>query len=66
MKKHKRRLFIDQYGNRFYCATIKQLKEQLPGKVSKMYVDRDGQSFHIGYVIGHHWLTEYAPVERKD
>ncbi len=59
------RLFIDQYGNRFYASTIKELKQNLIGAVSKMYVDRKGESFHIGYVIGQHWLTEYAAVERK-
>jgi hypothetical protein len=59
------RLFIDQWGHRFYVDTIKELREQVRGRCSKMYIDRkDGTAAHIGYVIGQHWLTEYARVER--
>jgi hypothetical protein len=60
-----RRLFVDQYGNRFYARTRKELKAQIPGRVSIMYIDKmDGRVVRCGYVIGQHWLTEYAPVER--
>jgi len=57
---------IDQYGNRFrfgkYCR--RDLADQIPGKVSKMYRDKkDGTVVQTGYVIGQHWLTIYAPVE---
>ena len=57
-------LYIDQWGNKFYASTRKQLKEQIPGRVSKMYVDKkDGYAKHIGYVVGKHWLTAFKRVE---
>lgn len=57
---------IDQYGNRFYFGKHcrKDLSEQIPGKVRKMYRDKKaGPSVQVGYVIGEHWLTVFAPVE---
>lgn len=56
-------LYVDQFGNRFYARTLSDLRAQIPGGISKMYIDRDGGSWHIGYIIGQHWLTKYAPVE---
>jgi len=57
-------LYIDQWGSKFYAATIKELREQIPGRCSKMYIDRkDGSTLHIGYVVGQHWLTMYRRVE---
>ncbi len=62
------RLFIDQHGNRFTVEkAVQELKTKygIPGRVSKMYIDKkDGSTVHTGYVIGEHWLSEYAPVER--
>ena len=59
-------LYLDQWGNKFWARTVKELREQIPGRVSKMYVDKkDGSIAHVGYVIGEHWLTAYAPVEIK-
>jgi hypothetical protein len=59
-------LYIDQYGNKFYAKTRKELKEQIPGRIGKMYIDKEnGQSACIGYVIGQHWLTAYQRVEIK-
>ena len=61
----KRYLFVSQWGDRFYAASRKELKEQVPGKVSIMYRDKkDGSSVRCGYVIGNLWLTQYEPVER--
>ena len=63
-------LFIDQYGEKHYARTVKELREQFGGgKVSKMYVDKingphAGKSVHCGYVIGGHWFTQFLPVER--
>ena len=58
-------LYLDQWGNKFYAPTVKALREQIPGRCSKMYVDRkDGTPLHIGYVIGRHWLTAYKRVEK--
>lgn len=61
-----KRLFVDQYGNRFYSHTVKELRKQIEmggSRVEKMYCDRkDGSVVHTGYIIGNHWLTMYAPV----
>lgn len=66
MSRKPTRLFIDQWGNRYYAQTIKELREQIPGRCGKMYVDsKTLGTLHVGYVIGRHWLTEYRAVERK-
>lgn len=61
------RLYVDQWGNRFYARTVRELRSQIGmggSRVSKMYVDRkDGTVAHTGYVIGPHWLTAYEAVE---
>lgn len=57
-------LYIDQYGNKFTARTLAELREQIPGKVEKMYKDKvDGKTVHCGYIVGQHWLTAYQPVE---
>lgn len=57
-------LYLDQYGNHWFARTVDQLREQIGGRVSKMYVDKtDGSIAHIGYVIGQHWCRAYRPVE---
>jgi hypothetical protein len=59
---------IDQHGNKFYFGKHcrKDLSEQIPGRVSKMYIDtKSGNTSHTGYVIGTHWLTVYAPIREK-
>lgn len=59
-------LWLDQYGNRFRAANLKELREQIPGRASPMYLDKtDGTTVRTGYVIGQHWLTQYAPFETK-
>jgi hypothetical protein len=62
------KLFLDQYGNRFYARTLKELRIQIGGggsRVSTMYVDRpNGDVVCTGYVIGEHWLTAFVPCER--
>ena len=61
-----KRLFIDQYGNKFFASTVKELRSKIGmggSSVLKMYVDRkDGSTVHVGYVIGQHWLSMYTPV----
>lgn len=56
-------LYIDQYGNKFFASTVKELREKVGGgRISKMYLDTaSGEVLHVGYVIGQHWLTAYAP-----
>lgn len=60
------KLYVDQYGTKYYSKTLRGLKEgyYLPGKVSKMYREKDdGGIVHVGYVIGQLWLTAYVPYE---
>lgn len=64
MLRGKLTLFIDQYGTTYFAKTLKELREQIPGRCSKMYVDtKEGITLHVGYVIGDHWLTAYQRVE---
>lgn len=63
--RRKRMLYVDQYGNRFYASTVAELRKQIPGRISTMYVDKpDGPPVRVGYVIGQHWLTRYRVDER--
>jgi len=68
MKSKAKRLFLDQYGNRFFAATVRELRGRIGmggSRVGLMYQDKaDGRTVKTGYVIGKHWLAEYAPVER--
>lgn len=55
---------IDQYGHTYHDLgkhPRKALLERLgSSKAHKMYVDtKDGQTVHVGYVIGGLWLTLY-------
>ena len=66
MAKRISKLYIDQWGNRFWAKSVKELRKQIQGggcRVSKMYCDfKDGTTAHTGYVIGHHWLSCYIPM----
>lgn len=65
-KKPRARMFIDQYGSRFHARSVKDLCEQVGrSRAARMYRDTAQGTMHVGYVIGQHWLTEYAPVMRK-
>jgi hypothetical protein len=56
-------LYLDQYGNKWFARTVRDLREQIGGKVSKMYVDtKDGRTMHIGYVVGRHWCEAFTPI----
>ena len=56
-------LWIDQQGNQFQATSIRQLRKQIPGRVSPMYVDtKSGKTLRVGVVIGKHWLRQFAPV----
>lgn len=63
------KLYLDQYGNKFFARTVKELRSKIEGggsRVSKMYIDKkDGSTVHCGYVIGGHWLTAFVPFEQK-
>lgn len=59
-------LYLDQWGQRFYAKTVKELQEQVGGKVSKMYIDgKDGKTYHTGYVVGQHWMTAFVPMRKE-
>lgn len=63
--KPRTRVFIDQYLHVHRARSVKDLREQLGGRVSKMYRDLpSGDVVHVGYVIGDYWCEEYAPVLR--
>jgi len=53
-------LGIDQYGNHYTIKEHprKELVEQIGIQhVDKMFVDtKEGESKHVGYVIGGHWV----------
>ena len=68
MMNGKQTLFLDQYGGRYWAKSTKELKEQLSGSVSKMYVDKiagehAGKTVHCGYIVGDNWLNAYRHVE---
>jgi len=54
---------IDQYGTTYHGLKHprKELMERLGYRsASRMYVEnKEGKTFHVGYVIGQHWLTVY-------
>ena len=67
MLRGKTTLFIDQYGGKWFANTVKDLQQQIGGKVSKMYVDSASTDdvYHTGYVVGQLWLDAFVPVRVK-
>ena len=59
---------MDQYGNTFRARTAKELRSQIGmggSRITPMYQDKlDGSVAKVGYVIGQHWLSAFAPVEK--
>ena len=56
-------LFLDQYGNHWRATGARDLQRQIGGRRSAMFLDfRDGTTYRVGYVIGQHWCSEFAPV----
>lgn len=57
-------LYIDQWGNKWYVKSVRELHRVLGGKrPSKMYRDTPAGTIHTGYVVGRHWCTAYVPYE---
>lgn len=57
-------LYIDQWGNKWWAKTVRELRQAVGGRLSKMYVDKkDGTPVHVGYVVGRHWCKAYRRVE---
>ena len=64
-----RKLYLDQYGYRYYARTRKELVEQVSPyrspRVAIMYRDkRDGSTVRCGYVISHYWCSAFIPDEQ--
>lgn len=62
------KLYRDQYGHNFFAPSVRALRKQIKNgssTVSKMYIDDGkGETFHVGYVIGGHWLQVYTPMRK--
>jgi hypothetical protein len=58
-------MYKDQYNNIFYASTLKELKEQVKGRTKKMYSTDENNTFHVGYVIGGHWLYAFTPYRKS-
>lgn len=58
-------LYLDQYGNRWFARTVRDLVRQIGGgRVSIMYADKpDGRTVRTGYVIGQYWCSAFQPLE---
>lgn len=68
-KTHFKNLYIDQYGSTYYASSVKELRSKIGmggSKVHKMYQDIATDRYHIGYVIGSHWLRKYEVVATKE
>ena len=60
-------LLIDQYGQPVWARTLAELRQKVPGRVSKQYADKkDGRTVHNGYVVGSRWFTAFQPIELED
>jgi len=63
MKTNVKYIATDDHGNTKMIRSDhprKELEAIYCGKVSKMYVDdNDGNTQHVGYVIGNNWITLY-------
>lgn len=59
------KLYIDQNGERVWARTVRELQQYVHGRVSKMYVDgKDGRTYHVGYVVGQRWFSEFTPTRK--
>ena len=61
---------IDQDGNTHHALRHprKDLLERLNARTAdRMFVNRSGRTYHVGYVIGDRWLTLYEvmPLRRE-
>ena len=66
MNKLLKNAYIDQYGQIFYADTVKELKNKIGRtKAHKMYHNFQGKTYHVGYVIGGHWLYAYVPMMKE-
>jgi hypothetical protein len=60
------RLYIDQWGNKWWAKTVKELCKKVGySKACRMYCDYGDGTAHIGYVVGPHWCSAYIPYKGK-
>lgn len=57
-------LFVDQWGNKIWASTLKELRDKCGVKTSaaKQYSDRKDGTYWTGYVIGDRWFTAFNPA----
>lgn len=60
-----RTLYVDQHGQNYYASSLRELRKQIPGRCSKMYIDYNGKSYHVGYVIGKYWLNAFQAIVKE-
>jgi len=58
-----KRIFIDQYNQVHRAKNVKELQSNLRGRCTRMYRHSQECDYHIGYVVGSLWCTEY--VEKR-
>jgi len=58
-------LYVDQYGNTVLARTVKELQQKVGGTLSKVYEDRCGKTYHVGYRIGDRWFSSWVTKEYK-
>ncbi len=57
-------LYIDQYGNKTWANSARELQRKYGGRLFKVYRDKkDGRSVHVGYGVGKLWFSAFLPFE---
>lgn len=57
--------YTDTYGNHWSTDSCLTFGPYGGGRIAKMYRDTaSGEVLHVGYVIGRHWLSMYAPYTK--
>ncbi len=63
-------LAIDQYGTKHWIPGKHPRKELLAEfdrkHANKMYIDREGKTYHIGYIVAGLWLSLYDQWEKAE
>lgn len=57
-------LFIDQYGQKEWARTAKELGFKCGGRPVRMYRDTEGNTYHGGYIVNGRWFTAYQPLNK--
>lgn len=59
------RLCVDQYGNKVYAKTAKELAENMGRtKARRIYRDgKDGKTYHCGYIVAGCWFEVFSRIQ---